>query len=316
MKTGRSRHWRRDLTGYLFILPNLLGFLVFTSLPVVASLLLAFTHWDIISEPEFAGLDNFRKLAGDVQFRYYLWNTIFLMIGIPLSMGLSLGIALIMNQRLRGIVVFRTVFFLPSIVAGVAIFILWMRIYDPATGLLNQFLAWIGIERFLSWFGMELPNWLGPGWSKPSLIAMGLWAGMGGFNMILYLAGLQNIDPSLYEAAEIDGANAWQKFRTITWPLLAPTTFFIFITSCIGGFQGGFEQAYIMTGGGPFVEVETAAGYINVGATTTLGYYIFTNAYQFLKMGYAAAVAWFLFLIVFLVTIVNWKYGGRKVEYH
>lgn len=292
------RHWRPHLTGYLFILPNLLGFLCFTSLPVLASFLLAFTDWNIITPPEFVGLAQFSQLLHDTQFWWYLWNTAFMMLAIPVSMALSLGLALVMQQKLRGIIFFRTLFFMPSIVAGVAVYILWVRIYDPSLGLLNQLLNGIG---------MAGPDWLGPGLAKPSLMLMGLWASMGGFNMILYMAGLNNIDAELYHAADIDGASNWQKFRHITWPLLAPTTFFIFITSCIGGFQGGFEQAYIMTGGGPFTPY---------GETTTLGFYIFKNAYQFLNMGYASAVAWFLFVIVLGVTALNWRYGGRKVEYH
>ena len=132
---------------------------------------------------------------------------------------------------------------------------------------------------------------------------MGLWAGLGGYNCILYLAALQGVPRDLYEAAEVDGANPWQRFRYVTWPSISPTTFFIFIMGIIGGFQAGFMQAYLMTGGGP------------AGATTTINYYIYNNAYQWFKMGYASSIAWILFILVFVVTLMNWRFGGRKVKY-
>ena len=158
------------------------------------------------------------------------------------------------------------------------------------------------IEATFSLVGLKVtgPDWLGdPTWAKPALIVMGLWSGVGGINMILYLAALQGINPELYEAAEIDGAGRWSKFWAITWPLLSPTTFFITVVSTIGGFQGGFQAAFIMTQGGP------------AGSTTTLSYYIHNNAYVFYRMGYAASIAWVLFLCVFVVTVINWRYGGQ-----
>jgi multiple sugar transport system permease protein len=218
------------------------------------------------------------------------------MMGIPIGMALSLALAVLVNQRLRGTVFFRSVFFLPSVCSGVALLMLWSWLYNPEFGLINQSI------RALT--GSEGPPWLThTAWAKPALIIMGLWTNMGGRNMLLYLAALQGIDPTLYEAADIDGAGAWAKFRRITWPMLSPTTFFIFIMSVIGGFQTGFEQAYVMTKGGP------------AGSTTTLSYYIFTEAFVELNMGYASAIAWFLFLLVFLVTLINWKFGGRLVHY-
>ncbi len=255
---------------------------------------------------KWIGFENFFRLlwfhyegglpiANDPLFWKYLGNTGFLMLVIPFSMAGSLLLAIIMNQRLKGIVFFRTVYFLPSISAGVALFMLWRWIYNPDFGLLNSFLAKLGIIG---------PAWLSSiAWAKPALMIMGFWTAIGGYNMILYLAGLQGIDPGLYEAASIDGANSWQKFRNVTWPMLSPTTFFVFIMSVIGGFQGGFQAAYIMTGGGP------------AGATTTISYYIYNNAYQWFKMGYAASIAWVLFILVFCVTILNWKVGGKVVNY-
>ncbi|MCK4271387.1 sugar ABC transporter permease, partial [bacterium] len=166
---------------------------------------------------------------------------------------------------------------------------------NPDFGLFNTFLANIGIKG---------PDWLSSiTWAKPALIIMGLWGAIGGYNMILYLAALKGVPPELYEAADIDGASRWQKFRHVTWPMITPTTFFIFIMAVIGGFQGYFMAAYIMTGGGP------------AGATTTMSYYIYNNAFQWFKMGYAASIAWFLFILVFIATLINWKYGGKLVHY-
>lgn len=295
MNVFRNKRLRDYLGGYLFLLPNFAGFLVFTSLPVLASLFLSFVKWDLLTAPEWVGIENFVKVMKDQLFWKYVGNTMFLMIGIPVGMFASLGLALVMNRKLRGMVFFRTVYFLPSISAGVALCMLWRWIYNPDFGLLNSFLANVGISG---------PQWLSSTvWAKPALMIMGLWTSMGGYNMILYLAGLQGVDPQLYEAAEIDGASGWQKFWNVTWPMLTPTTFFIFVMSVIGGFQGGFEAAYIMTGGGP------------AGATTTISFYIYNNAYQWFKMGYAASIAWFLFIVILVVTLFNWKYGGKVVHY-
>jgi len=287
---------RDHAKAYSFLVPNFLGFACFTFLPVIASFILAFCQWDIVTSPKFNGISNFTKLLGEPKFWQFFGNTLFLMMGIPLGMALSLFLAILLNQKLRGTVFFRSIYFMPSICAGVALLMLWTWLYNPEFGLINQFLQLLGVD--------DPPKWLlHTKWAKPALIMMGLWTGMGGRNMLLYLAGLQTIDPTLYEAAEIDGAGVWGKFRNITWPVLSPTTFFIFIMSVIGGFQMGFQQAYIMTGGGP------------AGSTTTLSYYIFTEAFVKLQMGYASAIAWFLFLLVFLVTMCNWKFGGKLVHY-
>ena len=306
--------WRRRgvLAAYLFILPNLVGFLLFTSLPVLASLLLSFYEWDLLCwPPRWVGLGNFAELLGDASFWTYVWNTLVLMAGIPVSMLLSLFLAVLLNQKLHGMLVYRTVFFLPSITAGVGTYLLWMSIYNPEFGLLNWALrqGWEGLGWVVGWFGGRWPAFVGPGWlqdvfwAKPALIIMGIWGSMGGTNMILYLAALQNIPPELYEAAEIDGAGAWSRFWRITWPMVSPTTFFLTVMGIIGGFQGGFNQAHVMTGGGP------------AGSTTTISYYIYQNAYVWFRMGYAASVAWMLFLIVFALTMVNWRFGQKRVHY-
>lgn len=344
---------REAFAGYGYILPNFLGFLAFVSIPIVVSLYFAFTEYSVLEPPKWVGTRNFVALLGfhkeevpvfetvknergidvqrlvtesvtnadgttsrvpvtelkwranDANFYKYCWNTVFLMMGIPIGMAAALGMAIIMNQKIRGITFWRTVFFLPSVTAGVAVFLLWTWIYDAQKGLLNQFLnATLGYLHLFPKDPVDWPRWIGSAaLAKPSLILMGLWSGIGGFNMILFLAALQGVDPQLYEAAMIDGASRWQKFRHVTWPLISPTTFFIFVMGVIAGFQGGFMQAYIMTEGGP------------QGSTTTLAYYIFNNAYRWFNMGKAAAVAWVLFVVVFALTLLNWRFGGRKVNY-
>jgi len=290
------------IAAYGFLLPNLIGFMLFTSIPVFASLFLSFVEWDLFSPPRFVGLDNFVELFRDPFFWKYCWNTIYLMLAIPLSMGGSLILALAMNQKLKGIVFFRTVYFLPTLCAGVAIYMLWRLIYNPEFGILNSIIAKIGEILHIPLKG---PYWLtDETWAKPALILMSVWQTVGGYNMILYLAALQGVPRDLYDAAEVDGASSWQKFWAVTWPQISPTTFFIAIMSIIGGFQAGFDPAYIMTGGGPN------------GSTTTIIYYIFNNAFEWHKMGYAAAIAWVLFVIVLLITLMQWRIFGKQVHYY
>lgn len=310
---------------YIFLLPNILGFLTFTFLPILASFALSFVNWGIIGPaPKWVGLKNYIELLGfhreggklvanDPNFWYYVGNTLFLMMAIPIGIIFSLFLALLLNQKLRGIVWFRTIFFLPSICSGVAVCLLWRWIYQPDFGLLNSFLTRLKVPWLFSqpslhpgWLKIvpNPPAWLmDPAWAKPAIMIMGLWAGLGGYNCLLYLAGLQNIPVELYEAAEIDGASWWHKLWHITWPMLSPTTFFILVMSLIGGFQGGFMAAYMMTQGGP------------AGSTTTIMYYIYNNAFVWFYMGKAAAIAWILFLFIFALTILNWKIGQKVVHY-
>ncbi len=311
--TVRTRDSSYSLSGYLFLLPNFTGFLLFVFFPVIASLLLSFCQWHIFNDPypRFAGFGNFVKLLSNPEFWHYTYNTVFLMLGIPIGMTLSLCLALLLNKGIRAIRLYRMVYFLPTVSAGVALLVLWVWIYNPNYGLMNYMLLKLGIQgpnwllggvklQFLKdWFGISPMCY----YAKPALMLMGLWTGVGGYNMILYLAGLQGINPELYEAADVDGANAWQKFRHITWPMLSPTTFFIFIMSLIGGFQGGFQAAYVMTQGGP------------ERSTTTVSYYIFRELYQAHHGGYTSAIAWFLFIVVFTLTLISWRYGGRVVHH-
>lgn len=303
---------RTTLIAVLFLLPNLLGFLAFTLLPVGASLGLSFCNWDPVaqevSEIEPAGLANYtellgthrqpEELGGDIvantpEFWDALYNTAFMMLAIPFSMAGSLLLAVLLNKGVRGLVLFRTAFFLPSICAGVGTMLLWVSMFDKENGTINLVLGLVGIEG---------PNWLNSyTWAKPALMLMGAWASIGGINMILYLSGLQNIPRDLYEAAAIDGAGKWQQLWHVTIPMLTPITFFVLIISVIGGMQGNFEGPYIMTGG--------AYG------TTTMSLYIYRQAFEFFRMGYASAIAWVLFLIVLTITLINWRIGERRVEY-
>jgi multiple sugar transport system permease protein len=309
----KSRH-REALTALAFLLPNLVGFLAFSLIPMVASLLLGFFHWSplhgaggTIESMEFSGLTNFWRALGwhtradgtvflnDPFFWKYLGNTLFLMLGIPVSIMGSLLLASLLSKRIKGAAFFITIFFLPSITSGVATFTIWLGLLHPETGLINGLLSLLNING---------PEWLSDiHWAKPSLIMMGLWGGIGGYNMVLYIAALQSIPRELYEAAEIDGAGPVGQFWNITWPMVSPTTFFIFTMSIIHGFQGGFAAAYIMTQGGP------------AGSTTTISYYIYNLAFSRLfEMGYASAVAWILFIITFLLSLLNWRYGRKRVH--
>jgi len=299
-----NRH--RPLTALAFLAPNIGGFAVFTLIPVVAAFALSLCDWDLFRAPTFVGLRNFRDLLGwhldgdsfawnDPLFWKYLGNTLFIMTAIPVTMAASLFLALLLNRPFRGRYLFRTIYFVPTICAGVGLLLLWENLFDAEFGLINQTLSLIGIDG---------PRWLlDYNWAKPALMIMKVWGEMGGLSMIIYLAGLQGIPQELYEAAQIDGASARGRFRHITWPMLAPTTFFVFITSIINGFQTGFNMAYVMTRGGP------------AGATTTVDYYIYLHGFRFFNMGYAAAIAVVLFAIIFTVTMVNWRFGGRVVSY-
>ncbi|MFZ4735227.1 MAG: carbohydrate ABC transporter permease [Bradymonadia bacterium] len=500
MKPRDRAAMRRAL---LYLSPNLVGFLGFTLVPLVISLVMAFTNWDLKqhnmfhpeASPRFVGLDNFILLLREDEFLRYLGNTLVMMVGIPFGMAGSLGAALLLNTPLNGTTrgdhrsvllacigisvvsvlssallvtlglggsaltivvcsfgalllvggaaggstVHRTIFYLPSFTSGVAIFLLWKKIYNPTTGPLNTALegplslfgdavaalpadlvrsglflgfgltgalsivvarkllrGWqdgdVGLQGLvggaffstgaagLAWLwrpsdgwglaaaalalvgaaaaiillvrgaarprtftcaadvgvgsglilgagalvlqvaflglgvwartlpeqatsGIAPPYWLANyNWAKPALILMGLWAAIGSNNMLLYLAGLSGIPKSLYEAAEIDGARGFTRFWHVTWPQLAPVTFFIFVMSMIGGLQGGFEMARTMTQGGP------------AGATTTLSYFIFSEGFETGRLGFASAVAWAMFVLVFAITLFNWKFGGRYNE--
>jgi len=303
---------KEAVAGYLFILPNFAGFLAFTLLPVIFSLIFSFIKWDLLSSPTFVGFANFMNLLGfhkesgawtanDPLFWKCFGNTLYLMMIIPAQIMASLFIALAINHKLKGVNFFKTVFFLPTITNGVAICLVWYWIYNPDFGLLNGLI--IGAAKAIGIRASGVPWLISASWAKPSLMIMGLWVMMGGYNMILFLAALQGVPRELYEAAEIDGAGSWERFWSITWPMISPTTFFVTVMAVIGGFQGGFMQAYIMTNGGPAY------------STTTLEYLIYNHLYSWHNVGYAAAIAWFVFIVVFVVTMINWRFGGKLVQY-
>ena len=292
MSLGR----RETIAGYLFLLPNLLGFVIFTALAVVASAVISLTSWDLLSDPEFIGLQNYIDLlTHDPLFRTVLWNTFyFTVVSVPASTVIALGLALMFNTGLRAIPLFRTMYFLPVITATVVVALVWRWFFNPDFGILNYALFRLGID--------SPPNWLSTRtWAMPSVIILSVWKQVG-YNMVIFLAGLQAIPTTLYEAASIDGAGRWQRFRNITLPLLTPTTFFVLIISIIGSLQV-FDAVLVLTGGGP------------ANATRTIVFHIWEEAFVFLEMGYAAAVAWMLFIMVFLVTALQWKLQKRWVHY-
>jgi len=225
-----------------------------------------------------------------------LWNTCYLLMGLPLGMAGSLFLANLLNDKIFANRFFRLVFFLPSIVSGVGVFLLWKWIFNPDIGPINMVIH--------SLFGIDGPAWFDSVfWAKPAFIIMNFWAQVGGTNMILYLAALQSVDPGLHDAAQIDGASGWQRFLHITVPMVSSTSFFILVMGIISGFQGGFDGAYVITRGGP------------AGATTTASYFIFETAFQHFEMGLASSASVLLFAIVLGMSWVNWKFVSGKVHY-
>lgn len=290
----RSYHENGGLIAFFFLLPNIVGFLAFTALPVVAALVMSFFDWDLLLGANFNGLENYRRLLSDDVFHAALFNTFyFVAVSVPLAVGMGLLAAVFTNQTLRGITIFRSIYLLPYVTITVAISLVWRWLYLPDIGLINRVLALIGIQG---------PSWLTDvTWAMPALIILSVWKSFG-YNMVLFLAGLQGIPSHLYEAATIDGASAWDKFRYITVPMLSPVTFFVVIISIIGSFQV-FDQALIMTGGGPGV------------ATTTLVLHIYQVGFQSFHMGYAAAISWVLFALVFIFTVIQFWFQRRWVIY-
>lgn len=287
---------KENTAAFLFLLPNLIGFFVFTVLAVLASLVLSFFNWDLITQPKFVGIQNYKQLfVGDPAFYHVLWNTVYFTIGtVPTSTILGLLIAVGLNQKIKGLSFFRTVYFMPTITSMVATSLLWEWIFDSNYGLINLVLRYIGIHNPPAWLSSTT-------WAMPAIIILSVWTHLG-FNMVIFLAGLQGIPQHLYEAARIDGASTIRQFFAITLPLLSPTTLFVLVITMIGSFQV-FTQAFVMTQGGP------------ADATSTLVYYIYQNGFHWFKMGYASAVAWVLFAIVFLLTVLQVKLQKKWVHY-
>lgn len=288
-----------NLAAYLFLSPWLIGIVAFLLVPLGMSLYAAFTRWVIIDPPpRWTGLENFQYMfTKDKYFLFSLGITLkYLAMSLPLSIVAGVALALLLNQKLRGMNFFRTVFYIPAVVTGVGVSLLWLSLLDPELGAINTILRSLGIS--------DPPNWIrSPTWAVPSLVLMNLW-GVGG-SAIIYLAGLQNIPEHLYEAAEIDGANRWNKFWSITIPLLSPTLFFMLITGLIGGFQV-FQQAYIIGGGTKFWAAKHLRFYV---------LHLYIMAFQEGRMGYGSALAWVLVVIAAVVVVISFKLFERRVYY-
>jgi len=284
---------RDNIAGYLFISPWLINMVFLISLAMLTSLAISFYDTDFITTFEPVGLRNYAQLIHDPLFYKSLVNTAYYTFGmVPLGIAFAIAIALLLNQKVAWLGVWRTIYYLPSIVSGVAVSILWMYLLNPRFGLINQGLALLGIQG---------PKWIySEDWAIPSFILMGIWAAGG--NMLLYLAGLQGIPTELYEAARIDGAGSWPCFWHITLPMLSPTIFFNLIMSIIGAWQV-FTQSYVMTGGGPN------------NATLTMVLYLFRKAFQQFHFGYASALAWALFAIVMVFTLLVFRSSDVWVFY-
>lgn len=292
-----SRQMKKNLVAYSFILPNFLGFAVFTLGPVIFALILGFLKWDGNNPMEFVGLDNFKTLFTDSRFKIALWNTITYVLGtVPLTLVSALALAVVLNQKVKGKNFFRTVSFFPYVASLVAVAAVWNMIFNPANGPINMLLYKLGVS------GNHLPGWAADKhFAMITVILFSVWKNMG-YYMVIYLAGLQGISGELYEAAGLDGANAWQKFKSITWPMLSPTTFFVVIMLTINSFKV-YDQMYMITQGGPGT------------STLVLVYHIYNVAFKNWDLGYASAISMVLFLLVLIVTIVQFKGEKKFVNY-
>lgn len=294
VRPKRSRMALREaIDGYLFISPWVIGFLLFVAGPMIASLVLSLMSWDLFSAPRWIGIGNYQQLARDPLVRISLWNTAFFtFLSVPINLTVALATALLLNQQIRGQSLFRTFFYLPSILPAVASSVLWLWMLNPDIGLANMLLRWLGLPT---------SQWLySPASSKPTFILMGLW-GVGN-TMVIFLAGLQGIPQTLYEVAEIDGANWWQRFRAVTLPMLSPVILFNLVLGIIGSFQV-FTSAFLLTNGGP------------QNSTLFMVLYLYRLAFEQFKMGYASALAWLLFVIILVFTLIQLRLSKSWVYY-
>ncbi len=301
--------WRREWwAGLACASPWILGFLVFTAGPILFSILMSLSDYDVINDARWCGLGNYREAFADPLFGKSLYNTVYMVIGVPLGLIVGLAMAILLDSGVRGLSAYRTVYYLPAIVPAVASSVLWIWVFHPSEGMINSLfdatgintaLQWLGVSK---WLGVGVPiNWLGETkMAKPSLILMGLWGA--GAGMLIWLAGLKSIPEHLYEAASIDGANAWHRFRHVTLPMLSPYILFNLVMGTIAVFQI-FTQAFIMTEGGPN------------DATLFYAYNLFNQAFRYLRMGYASALAWILFAIIFVLTLVQLYFSRKWVHY-
>jgi multiple sugar transport system permease protein len=286
---------REEWLGWLFVSPVILGILIFQAYPVLFSLYASLTKWNLLSTPRWVGFQNYVELfTRDRYFFEIMGNTAQYALGTVLpGIALGIGFALLLNQNIAGRFTYRAIYFIPVVAPTVALGLLWAWIYEPTFGILNSVLRVIGIQG---------PMWLGSTkWAMPSVVIFAIWRGIG-FSIVIFLSGLQTISPEFHEAAAIDGANAWQRLRHITLPLLSPVTFFVLVTDVIGAFQV-FDTIYILTRGGP------------ANATTTAVFMLYNHAFRLQHMGYASAIAYVLFLAIIVLTVANFTLGKRWVFY-
>ncbi len=291
-----SQQKRKEyLAAFLFLLPNLIGFVLFMLIPTVGSFLLGFTDWNLLTSPTFAGLSNFKEIFADDLFWKTAGNTIYyVFIKVPLNLFLSLLLAILLNRKIHGRDLFRVVTFLPMVCSSVSIALIWRPLMESSEqGLLNHFFSWLHMGPFPWINSIE--------WAMPSVILVGIWKELGYF-MVIFLAGLQGISKTYYEAAEIDGAGPIRVFTHITFPLISPTTFFVFVTSIIGSFQI-FDLTSVLTGGGPG------------NATNSMVMYIYQAGFRFFRMGYASALSLVLFVVIFFFTVIQDRASKKWVHY-
>ena len=286
---------RNIINGYLFLLPNFLGFLCFIFIPAVSAFFLAFCKWDAFSAPELNGLKNFARLISDEAFHISFVNNLIYTFGsVPLTIFLALLLALALNNELKFLSFYRVVYFLPHITAMVAVSMIWRMLYHPRFGPINQFLRSIGVE--------NPPGWITSSkWALPSIIFMQAWKSCG-YYMVILLAGLKGIPRQLYEAARIDGANAFQRFRSVTWPMLSPTMFFVLVVSVINSFKV-FDSINIMTEGGPG------------RSTFVLVFHIYRVGFINFNFGYASTIALVLFVMIMTMTLIQFRGQKKWVDY-
>lgn len=303
--SSRRSAWRpgQQLEAYLFLLPSLLGFVLFIVIPVLGSLALSLTRWNLLTPPVFVGLNNYIEIfTRDPLFVQAFSNTLFYAVTIvPLQLAAGLIVALALNQGIRGVKIYRLIYFMPVVSSVVAAALIFQWMFNRDFGIISAIFWWLGDVTGLP---IAPPDWLNSSpWAKPAVVLLTVWKNMG-FTMVIYLAGLQAVPEELYDAAKVDGASAWQQLRNITLPLVSPTTFFLLIIQMIGAFQL-FSEPFVMTRGqgGP------------AGATTSIVMYIYKSAFQYSQMGKASASAWVLFAFIFACTLIQNRLQKRWVHY-
>ena len=314
-----NRKIKETLAGFTYLLPALIILIVFRIMPIFYSARISFFDWGMAGARKFVGLQNYIDVLKDPVFWKSLLHTgWFVFLSVPLMLFLSLFIALLLNTKIRGLGIYRTIYYLPVVTSIVAVSVVWKWILNPERGLLNYLLSFIGVHNIrwledprglfdiiFSGLGVKLPEVLvGPSMAMVALIIMAVWKGIG-YNIVIYLAGLQNIPNQYYEAAKIDGAGKWSMFRNVTWQLISPTTFYILIMSTIIAFET-FAQVWIMTGpppGGP------------LGTTKVVMYYFYEQSFELWRLGYGAAIAFFAFLIILVLTILQRVFLEKRVHY-